>query len=77
LFVVGENLLGLYQIGLKQGLRCMFHGDPCQPAHFTELVSQLRELLVVSGPHMPRIRGEQRKRCEATGGIAMNSWAAA
>ena len=36
--VVAENLFGQNQIRLQQGLGCVLHGNPGQPAHFPEVL---------------------------------------
>jgi hypothetical protein len=55
--VVGDDLLGQHQIGLKKGLRRTLHGCARQPAHLAELVCQCIQLLVVRGSHAPSLRG--------------------
>ena len=51
LLVVGNDLLGQYQVGLQQGLGRALHGNTGQSAHLAEAVGEGFKLLVVRGTH--------------------------
>ena len=73
LLVVGDDLLGQHQIGLKQGLRRALHRNTRQPAHLAELICQGIQLLVVRGSHEPSLRADPSNRHDVDGERKVNA----